>query len=115
MQEIIIKGQNYPISLTMSALIKWARPKKLTLNQTLALVKDILNMEMDDILSLFYIAIQTGCKKQGKIFALSFDDFVNELDDIDFGLLTKSIADTMTTDLAKESDTEVREDTTKKI
>jgi hypothetical protein len=99
----------------MSALIKWARPKKLTLNQTLETVKDILNMEMDDILGLFYIAIQTGCKKDNKIFALSYEDFVNELDDIDFGLLTKSIADTMTTDLAKEPASADHEDTIKKI
>jgi len=71
--KIKIKGQEYPFASTMGAMRRFKRETG----------KDVSKMdrdEVDDLLVYFWCCVASACHAEGVKFAMSVDDFADNID-----------------------------------
>ena len=80
--KIKLAGNEFPFRLGMGAFIEVEK----LLNEPIGRIAHRLEKEarLSDISALLYAGIRQGFRKEGKQFAMSYDEFLNLLDDADF-------------------------------
>ena len=77
MKKIRIQGKEYPLRVTMGAMVRFKRASGKE-------VSKIGGGDMTDVLLFAYCCVQSACKADGVAFDLSFDDFADLLEVEDF-------------------------------
>ena len=93
--EITINGTVLPFVFTMGAIIDF---KRLT-------GKDVDKLPEDDVegmVALCYCCIKTACRKEGKIFDISFQDFADSLSFQEFIAMSNGLVSQQANDADKK-------------
>lgn len=86
MKRIQINGKEYPVRMTMGALLRFKR-------ETGKDVSEVKSTDVADMVILMWCCVASACKADGVDFSLSLDEFADSLDPASLKLLEEESQD----------------------